>query len=160
MRQVVLLDAYPLSQVTHPKIKLEVRNWMQFLRDNNIALKAPEISAYEIRREFIRQNNNKSLERLNQFINYSLIPINSETFIQAAIFWAEVRNQGKPTSDDKSLDCDAIIAAQALQQFEYYNKVTVITTNVKHIERFAVNNELEVVDWVTTLNNFVDKQSS
>ncbi len=26
------------------------------------------------------------------------------------------------------------------------------------IERFAVNNELEVVDWVTTLNNFVDKQ--
>lgn len=105
----------------------------------------------------IRLNNNKSIERLNQFVSLSLIPINSETFVQAAIFWAEVRNQGKPTSDNKSLDCDAILAAQALQQFEYYDKVTVITTNVKHIERFAENNELEVVDWVTTLNKFVDK---
>ncbi|BDA66604.1 hypothetical protein RIVM261_054200 [Rivularia sp. IAM M-261] len=68
MRQVVLLDANPLSQVTHPKIKPEVRNWMQFLKDNNIALKAPEISAYEIRRELVRQSNNQSLERLNLFL--------------------------------------------------------------------------------------------
>lgn len=157
MRQVVLLDANPLSQVTHPKIKPQVINWMQSLRYNNISLKSPEISVYEVRRELIRLNNNKSIERLNQFISYSLIPINSETFVQAAIFWAEVRNQGKPTSDNKSLDCDAILAAQALQQFEYYDKVTVLTTNVKHIERFAANNELEVLDWVTTLNNFVDK---
>jgi toxin FitB len=157
MQQVVLLDANPLSQVTHPKIKLEVRDWMQYLRENNISLKSPEISVYEVRRELIRLNNNKSIERLNQFISHSLIPINSETFVQAAIFWAEVRNQGKPTSDNKSLDCDAILAAQALQQFEYYDKVTVITTNVKHIERFAVNNDLEVVDWVTTLSNFIDK---
>lgn len=149
MRQVVLLDANPLSQVTHPKIKPQVRNWMQFLRDNNIALKAPEISAYEIRRELVRQSNNQSLERLNLFLSYSLIPVDSETFIQAANFWAEVRNQGRPTADDKSLDCDAILAAQALQQFKYYDKVTVITTNIKHIERFAVNNKLEVVDWVT-----------
>jgi toxin FitB len=157
MQQVILLDANPLSQVTHPKIKPEVINWMQSLRENNIALKSPEISVYEVRRELIRLNNNNSIERLNQFISYSLIPINSETFVQAAIFWAEVRNQGKPTSDNKSLDCDAILAAQALQQFEYYDKVTVITTNVKHIERFAANNELEVVDWVTTLNIFFDK---
>ncbi|MUG96224.1 hypothetical protein F7734_29345 [Scytonema sp. UIC 10036] len=156
MTQAVLLDTNPLGQVTHPKIKPEVINWMQSLRENNIALKSPEISVYEVRRELIRLYNNKSLERLNQFISYSLIPVNSETFVQAAIFWAEVRNQGKPTSDNKSLDCDAILAAQALQQFEYYDKVTVITTNVKHIERFAGNNELEVVDWVTTLNNFVD----
>jgi toxin FitB len=157
MQQVVLLDANPLSQVTHPKTKPEVINWMQFLRENNIALKSPEISVYEVRRELIRLNNNKSIERLNQFVSLSLIPINSETFVQAAIFWAEVRNQGKPTSDNKSLDCDATLAAQASQQFEYYDKVTVITTNVKHIERFAENNELEVVDWVTTLNKFVDK---
>jgi toxin FitB len=154
MQQVVLLDANPLSQVTHPKIKPEVRNWMQYLRENNIALKAPEISVYEVRRELIRLDNNKSINRLNRFISHSLIPIDSETFEQAAIFWAEVRKQGKPTSDDKSLDCDAILAAQALQQFEYYNEVTVITTNVKHIERFAANNELEVVDWETTLSNF------
>lgn len=157
MQQVVLLDANSLSQVTHPKTKPEVINWMQFLRENNIALKSPEISVYEVRRELIRLNNNKSIERLNQFVSLSLIPINSETFVQAAIFWAEVRNQGKPTSDNKSLDCDAILAAQALQQFEYYDKVTVITTNVKHIVGFAENNELEVVDWVTTLNKFVDK---
>jgi hypothetical protein len=86
--QVFLLDANPLSQVTHPKIKPEVINWMQSLRENNIALKSPEISVYEVRRELIRLSNNKSIERLNQFISYSLIPINSETFVQAAIFWA------------------------------------------------------------------------
>lgn len=71
MQQVVLLDANPLSQVTHPKIKPEVRNWMQSLRENNIALKSPEISVYEVRRELIRLNNNKSIERLNQFISWS-----------------------------------------------------------------------------------------
>jgi predicted nucleic acid-binding protein len=154
MQQVVLLDANPLSEVVHPKIKLKVKNWMQFLKDNDIALKAPEISVYELRRELIRLNNNKSINRLNRFISYSLIQIDSETFEQAAMFWAEVRKQGKPTADDRSLDCDAILAAQALQQFEYYHKVAVITTNVKHIERFAVNNDLEIIDWVTTLNSF------
>lgn len=49
MQQVVLLDAYPLSQVTHPKIKPEVRNWMQFMIDNNIALKTPDISELNFR---------------------------------------------------------------------------------------------------------------
>ncbi|BAZ10048.1 hypothetical protein NIES4071_18620 [Calothrix sp. NIES-4071] len=154
MQQLVLLDANPLSEVIHPKIKPAVKNWVQFLRDNKIALKAPEISVYEVRRELIRLDNNKSINRLNRFISHSLIHIDSETFEQAAVFWAEVRKQGKPTSDDKSLDCDAILAAQALQQLEYYDKVTVITTNVKHIERFAVNNDLEIIDWVTTLNSF------
>jgi toxin FitB len=152
MSEVILLDANPLSEVTHPKIKPKVIIWMQSLRVNGIALKAPEISVYEVRRELIRLNKVKSIERLNEFIRYSLIPINSETFIQAAVFWAEVRNQGKPTADNKSLDGDAILAAQALQQFEYYDQVSIITTNVKHIERFATNNELEVVDWKNTLD--------
>jgi hypothetical protein len=68
------------------------------------------------------------------------------------MYCQEVRNQGKPTADNKSLDGDAILAAQALQQFEYYDQVSIITTNVKHIERFATNNELEVVDWKNTLD--------
>jgi len=54
MRQVVLLDANPLAHVAHPKIKPEVRKWMQFLRENDIALKSPEISVYEVTRELIR----------------------------------------------------------------------------------------------------------
>lgn len=51
---------------------------------------------------------------------------------KAAHFWGNSRANGKSTSDEKSLDADVILAAQAtLAQGQ------VLTENVKHLSLFV-----------------------
>jgi predicted nucleic acid-binding protein len=42
------------------------------------------------------------------------LPITTEVMLKAAQLWAQVRQQGKPTADNKALDGDVILAAQAI----------------------------------------------
>ncbi len=58
--------------------------------------------------------------------------ITSSTMLRAAGLWADVRKRGKPTADMKELDCDAILAAQALEA-----GAIVATENVGHLERYV-----------------------
>jgi predicted nucleic acid-binding protein len=111
-----LLYTHPLSKVSHPKIDPKVQQWLKSLRDTNTELRIPEIADYELRRELLREGKKKSLERLDALRNICLIPINSETILKAAELWAWVRNQGKPTASNDSLDGDVILAAQAILQ--------------------------------------------
>ena len=55
--------------------------------------------------------------------------------VVVAHFWAEARQQGQPTADDKTIDADVILAAQAstLQASD----VVIATTNVGHLARFV-----------------------
>lgn len=55
----------------------------------------------------------------------------------AAQFWAQVRQQGKPTTDSKALDGDVILAAQAAIIAVGEREVIVATTNVAHLSRFV-----------------------
>ena len=57
--------------------------------------------------------------------------------LKAAELWAQARNQGRPTADMKALDCDVILAAQALA----VNGI-VATENVGHLSLFV-----EAKDW-------------
>jgi hypothetical protein len=52
--------------------------------------------------------------------------------LRAAELWAEARKSGMPTADPNELDCDVILAAQALE----INGV-VATENVGHLSRFV-----------------------
>jgi len=52
-------------------------------------------------------------------------------------YWAQARLQGRKTADDKALDGDVILAAQASLLTHLGNEIIVGTTNVKHLSMFV-----------------------
>ena len=80
----------------------------------------PAIADYEVRRELERVGQRKGLAlRL------------------AAKLWAQARHAGVPTADPKELDCDVLIAAQALTMGVPTADLVIATTNVGHLSRFV-----------------------
>ena len=66
------------------------------------------------------------------------LPLTTEVMRQAAVFWAEARHQGRPTADDKTLDGDVILAAQAAAAKTEDDEAIVATGNVGHLSRFVL----------------------
>lgn len=101
-------------------------------------MRVPEIADYEVRRELLRADKVKGIQRLDLLkheIGY--LPITTEVMLKAAELWVEARKQGKPTADDKALDADVILAAQAIAVSKEEYSVTVATSNVGHLGRFV-----------------------
>ena len=91
----------------------------------------PEIADYEVRRELLRANKTRSLDRLNALKSaLGYLPITTQVMLRAAELWAQARNMGKPTASDQALDADMILAAQAALLIADGDSVTVATTNV------------------------------
>jgi predicted nucleic acid-binding protein len=66
------------------------------------------------------------------------LPLDTEAMILAAQLWAEARNKGKPFTDDRALDGDVILAAQAKSKNLSSNSaVIVVTSNKKHLSCFV-----------------------
>ena len=63
----VLLDAGPLGTVTHPRANKnkDITEWLQQLLRAGVAMRVPEISDYEIRRELVRTAKSKGIQRLD-----------------------------------------------------------------------------------------------
>ncbi|WP_245894118.1 nuclease [Chamaesiphon polymorphus] len=98
----------------------------------------PEIVDYEIRRELLRANKQSGIGKLDQLKSELIyLPITTEVMIQAAELWSQVRQQGKPTADDKALDGDVILAAQAMSVTNNAREVIVATSNPKHLSLFV-----------------------
>ncbi len=96
----------------------------------------PEIADYEVRRELLRANKTRGLERLDEMAKViEYLPISTDAMRRAAQLWAHARQTGQPTAADNALDADAILAAQALTLAE--TAVIVATTNVGHLSRFV-----------------------
>jgi hypothetical protein len=51
------------------------------------------------------------------------------------VFWAQARQQGQPTADDKALDGDVMLAAQGITLG--ITDAVNATTDVGHLSRFA-----------------------
>ena len=136
MVKSILLDAGVLGLLTNPKRSEtgeSCARWLQVAIAENCQILVPEITDYEIRRELIRANKMRGLLRLDSFISsnaVSYLPINTTVMRQAAILWAEARQQGRPAADNKALDSDMILTAQAIIQCD--SNVVIATTNVKH----------------------------
>jgi predicted nucleic acid-binding protein len=137
--RIVLLDSGPLGLVTNPKrspANLACAKWLQDLLTGETRVTIPEITDYEVRRELLRAKKSRGLAKLDglaKVVEY--LPLTTEAMRQAAEFWAQARQQGQPTADDRNIDADMILAAQAKALDE--NQVVIATTNVGHLGRFA-----------------------
>ncbi|HYU34094.1 MAG TPA: nuclease [Thermoanaerobaculia bacterium] len=139
MSRIVLLDAGPLGLVTNPNLSpqsVACAEWLQSLVSRRIRVLLPEIADYEVRRELLRANKLKGIERLDvlgELLEY--LPLTTAAMRQAAKLWEQARQQGQPTAGDKTIDGDMILAGQAA----VLGKVDVViaTTNIGHLRRFA-----------------------
>jgi len=134
----LFVDAGPLSLLAHPHADARVRDWLREASQRAIVV-IPEIADYEVRRELIRANKTKSLRRLDELRSVlGFEPITSAAMLRAARFWADARNRGKPTADEKELDADVILAAQAVECGARTGApVVVVTANVGHLDQFV-----------------------
>jgi hypothetical protein len=114
----VLLDAGPLGLVTNPRRSRQsvaCAQWLQALVRHGSRVLVPESADYEVRRELLRANKVRGLARLDALAGLlEYLPLTTAAIRQAAVFWAQARQQGRPTADDKALDGDVILAAQAI----------------------------------------------
>jgi len=134
---VVLIDSGPLGKLVNPEQHPEVKDWLAFMKKRKILIRVPQICDYELRRELILQNFTKSIGRLDRFQQQNqFLPLSEDDFFEAAEIWAGLRKTGQPTSDDRGLDGDVILAAQAISQQQEFEQVIILTENERHIPRF------------------------
>jgi predicted nucleic acid-binding protein len=141
MTQIVLLDSTPVGLITNPKatpLAVECQQWLESLLDRGYNVILPEIIDYEVRRELLRVNRVNSIRRLDLLKSEIIyLPITTEVMLKAAQMWAQVRQQGKPTADNKALDGDVILAAQAILIGSDEHRSIVATSNPKHLSLFV-----------------------
>ena len=114
-------------------VNRECYQWMESLILRGDEVLVPEIADYEVRRELLRAQKTRGIARLDilkDSIGY--LPLTTLVMLKAAELWAQARSSGMPTADPKALDCDVILAAQALEA----NGI-VATENVGHLSRFV-----------------------
>ena len=112
------------------------------LLEKGVQVKLPEIADYEVRRELLRINKTTSIKYLDELKTYiDYVPITTQAMLLASEFWARVRRQGKPTADNKALDGDVILAAQATLLSNVGYEVVIAPTNVSHLSRLATAKE-------------------
>jgi predicted nucleic acid-binding protein len=146
----ILLDTSVLGKVTHPKANTDVARWLKSQLSRGRRVCIPEIADYELRRELIRSQKRESVNRLDSFIGtLEYLPISTPVMRTAAVFWARARNEGLPTADDKALDGDVILAAQAVHYADLAPEVEdtiVATSNVGHLARFVPARNWDEID--------------
>jgi hypothetical protein len=148
MARIVVLDSTPLGLICRRRGHHQgdiCRAWLDGLQLAGIIVVLPEIADYEVRRELTRAGAHAGVMRLNAFsITLSYDPITTTAIRKAAEFWADVRRRGLPTAADKSLDADAILAAQVALIGASGDKVSLATSNSAHLIRFS---GVDARDW-------------
>lgn len=142
MARIIVLDSGPLGGACrkrgHPDVE-RLTFWHQQARANGALIAIPEISDYEVRRGLLRDGSLEGIRRLDQ-LRIDLghyIPITTAAMRTAAELWADARRKGLGTAEDKGIDADVILAAQALLFTGYGDQLVVATDNVKHLSRYV-----------------------
>jgi len=140
MSRVVMLDAGVLGLLRTPAGKsveaADCARWLAACMQAGKLVLVPEITDYEVRRELIRLGKAKAISQLDALaVATEYLPLTTAAMRRAAELWAQARQTGQPTSGDKTIDADIILAAQALTLG--VADVVVATTNVAHLGRFV-----------------------
>jgi len=152
----IVLDAGPLGLVTNTNSgnpeAVECAEWLQSLLRSGVRVCIPEVSDYEVRRSLLKIESEKSIRKLDQLASaLDYLPITTPAMRQAAVYWAQARNQGTPTADEKALDGDMVLVGQAHEIGQDGDDVVIATNNIRHIELFADArcwNEIDAADLV------------
>jgi predicted nucleic acid-binding protein len=98
----------------------------------------PEIADYEVRRGLILAGSTEGIGRLDELREELrfYIPISTDTMRRAAELWADARRRGIATADDKEIDADVILAAQAMLFTGLNDRLVVATYNERHLSRY------------------------
>lgn len=139
MSRAILLDTSVLSLVSNPKsspLVAACRQWAETLVKRGNRVMIPEIADYELRRELLRARKIRGIAKLDSLSPPLVyLPITTIAMRQAAAFWAQARQKGQPTAADNTIDCDMILAAQAVTLGTPY--FIIATTNIKHLSPFV-----------------------
>jgi predicted nucleic acid-binding protein len=134
----ILLDAGPLGLLAHPRNPppaAACRQWLTDLLSASRRVIVPEITDYEVRRELLRIGSKNGLINLDQLAaQLEYLPLTTTAMRKAAELWAQARTTGQPTAPDPALDCDVVLAAQALTLDP---TAIVATGNPAHLSRFV-----------------------
>lgn len=141
----MVLDTGPLGLVVHPRAgqNAEANEWLEDLLSDGVDVYLPEIADYELRRELLRIGSKKSIQRLDALKGTLVyLPLDTETILRAAQFWADARRQGKITAPPEALDGDVILGAQTMSlEADRALAPVVATTNVGHLSMFVAAEE-------------------
>jgi predicted nucleic acid-binding protein len=128
-----------LGLLSNPKLTQKTRacwQWLTALGAAGRRVIVPEITDYEVRRELIRRGLTASVLQLNKLAKQiEYLGLNTIAMRKAADLWAQARQAGQPTAGENTIDCDVILAAQALTLG--VPDVLVATDNVGHLSRFV-----------------------
>lgn len=127
--------------VTNPRassLNRACREWLESLLEDNTRVVIAEIVDYEVRGELLRANKAEGLRRLDLLgADLWYEPLTTAAMRRAALFWADARRRGMKTADDRRLDIDLILAAQAILVLEPGDDLIIAMTNVRHLALFA-----------------------
>ncbi|WP_205703983.1 type II toxin-antitoxin system VapC family toxin [Candidatus Chloroploca sp. Khr17] len=105
-------------------------------------MRVPDITDYEVRRELLRARRMTGVHQIDALrARIGHLAVTTETLFLASEFWAQLRQQGKPTAAHDALDGDVILAAQAALLIGIGHSVVIATTNVGHLSRMVPADE-------------------
>lgn len=141
MARIIVLDSGPLGDSCrrrgHPDVE-ELTRWRIQAKANGALVAIPEIADYEVRRGLLLSGSPDGIRRLDDLrIELEVyIPISTDSMRRAAEFWADARRRGAATADDKEIDADVILAAQAIVFSGLADDLVVATYNERHLSRY------------------------
>jgi predicted nucleic acid-binding protein len=143
MSRAILLDAGPLGIVTKRRGVPDAeacRAWVAHCLRQGARIFVPAIAYYEVCRELERMRNPTGLARVAAFCSAvpgRYLPLSDPALRLGCRLWAQARRAGTPTAAPSELDCDVLLAAQALTLEVPEADRVIATTNVGHLAQFV-----------------------
>jgi predicted nucleic acid-binding protein len=140
--RIIVLDSGPLGDACRRRASPDVedlRDWLIQAMANGTIVFIPEIADYEVRRGLILAGSTEGIRRLDE-LHENLrfyIPISTASMRKSAELWADARRRGIATADDKEIDADVILAAQAMLFTGLTDELMVATYNERHLSRYV-----------------------